>query len=141
MDKPDKTNTAAQSDSGNLDTQLLQRIQAEQACLAAVSTRLKVELARYNFSAPVAALNGGLHNLQLRIDDFDGNQSLYGEWHDNQGHCKGSLLIHGSGQVYAELDVLQDHPTDKKWYVESVTCWGPTEGLKCELGLLPALTD
>lgn len=126
---------------GNLDTQLVQRIKAEEAAIAAVVARLKEELARWGFSAQAEALEGGLHNTQLRIDDFDGNQSLYGEWHDSLGQCKGSLLIHGSGQVYAELDVLQDHPTKSKWYVESVTCWGLASALNAELGLLPALTD
>lgn len=126
---------------GNLDTQLVQRIKAEEASVAAVVVRIKEELARFGFSAQAAALEGGLHNTQLRIDDFDGNQSLYGEWHDSLGQCKGSLLIHGSGQVYAELDVLQDHPSKPQWYVESVTCWGLASALNAELGLLTALTD
>ena len=86
-------------------------------------------------------LGRGMHNQQLRIDDFDGNQSLYAEWQNTDGHCLGSLLIHGTGQVYAELDVLQDHPTNRKWFVESVTCWGGSDALNCELGLLPALAD
>ena len=128
-------------DTGNLDSQLVQRLQAEQAKIAEVEQRLQAELARYGFDEQLAVLTGGLHNQQLRTDSFDGNQSLYAEWHNASGHCQGSLLIHGNGQVYAELDVLKDHPTNRKWFVESVTCWGLSGALNSELGLLPALVE
>lgn len=124
-----------------MDAQLQQRVAAEQATIAAVEARLRAELSRYGFLTQMEVLGRGMHNQQLRIDDFDGNQSLYAEWQNTDGHCLGSLLIHGTGQVYAELDVLQDHPTNRKWFVESVTCWGGSDALNCELGLLPALAD
>ena len=116
-------------------------VAAEQATIAAVEARLRAGIVPLWLLTQMEVLGRGMHNQQLRIDDFDGNQSLYAEWQNTDGHCLGSLLIHGTGQVYAELDVLQDHPTNRKWFVESVTCWGGSDALNCELGLLPALAD
>ncbi|HMY38913.1 MAG TPA: hypothetical protein PK011_06280, partial [Marinagarivorans sp.] len=60
-----------------MEAQLQQRVQAEQDTIAAVEARLRAELARYGFLTQMAVLGQGMHNQQLRIDDFDGNQSLY----------------------------------------------------------------
>ncbi len=120
---------------------LEQRLAAEQETIAQVQLLMKTELARYGFHHVQEIAASRLRNLQLRRDDFDGNQSLYGEWHDALGQRFGSLLIHGGGQVYAELDVLQAHPTKSKWFVESITLWGRSGALKSDLNLLPALND
>ncbi len=118
-----------------------QRYLDEQPTIEQIQQLVKRELERYGFNHLQEVVASNLCNQQLRVDDFDGNQSFYGEWHDQQGRCLGSVLIHGGGQVYAELDILKQHPTNYKWFVESVTVWGRCPALKSDLSLLPALND
>ncbi|MDP3332876.1 MAG: hypothetical protein Q8S55_13000 [Methylococcaceae bacterium] len=39
--------------------------------------------------------------------------------------------------LYAEYDVVKQHPGKAKWFVESVTAWGNGENIKAEPKLLP----
>jgi len=76
---------------------------------------------------------------EIRKDPFDGSESFYGEWRDKHGAALGSIVIHAAGNAYAEYDVICQHPTDSRWFVEATTAWGQRRALKSELRLLPAI--
>jgi hypothetical protein len=46
------------------------------------------------------------------------------------------VILHQDGKIFAELDVLQPHPTKTKFYVEGVNAWGSLNNLRAELKLL-----
>lgn len=115
------------------------RLNAERATLESVWTALRQTLARQGFRDAMSAIPRRLSRCELRRDAFDGSESFYGEWRTEEGKLQGSVLIHAVGQVFAEFDVLRPHPTDRRWFVEAVTAWGPRHAIKSELKLLPVL--
>ena len=76
-------------------------------------------------------------NFTLNRDPFSQQDSLEGSWTNQHGIKIGSMLFHGDGSFFAEYDVVQPHPTKKKWFVEAVTAWGNAAGIKSEARLLP----
>lgn len=80
-----------------------------------------------------------LAQYSLRIDPFDSSETLFGIWRDQHGNQTGEIQVHSSGRVYAEADVVRNHPKDGRWFVEAVTAWGNSDDIKTELRLLPAL--
>lgn len=76
---------------------------------------------------------------KLNIDPFDRSETLTGTWRNTTGEKLGELLIRGDKGVYAEFDVIRNHPSDVRWFVEAVTAWGSLENMKSELRLLPAI--
>jgi hypothetical protein len=65
---------------------------------------------------------------------------LIGTWKNAQGQCVGRLVFHCDGSFFAEYDVVQQHPTDRRWFVEAVNAWGKHETIKVEPRLLPAIS-
>ena len=78
-------------------------------------------------------------HCELREDPYDHSQSLYAEWRTAGGGYRGSILVHGDGQAFAEFGVLLAHPRRPAWVIEAATAWGRRGALKSELRLLPAL--
>ncbi|MEW5756135.1 MAG: hypothetical protein AB1810_07500 [Pseudomonadota bacterium] len=74
-------------------------------------------------------------------DPYSGEISLHGEWRDAGGMLCGSLDYRGDGTFYLEHDVLQPHPTDRRWIIEAITAWGTVENLKLEPRLMAALAE
>lgn len=72
-------------------------------------------------------------------DPFSGLDSLVGIWTNARGHRIGEIKIHGNGSFYAEYDVTRPHPSNRRWFVESVVAWGRGRIIKTEAKLLPAL--
>lgn len=72
-------------------------------------------------------------------DPFSGELGLTASWTDPHGHRIGTLRFHGDGSFYAEFDVAEPHPTDRRWFIEAVTAWGRDGVIKSEPRLLPAL--
>lgn len=72
-------------------------------------------------------------------DPFSGLDSLVGIWTNPRGHRIGEIRIHGNGSFYAEYDVTRPHPTNSRWFVESVVAWGRGRIIKTEPKLLPSL--
>lgn len=75
----------------------------------------------------------------LQMDPYDQCEVLSGQWRDSSGNLQGEIRVRESGQVYAEVDVIRNHPKDVRWFVEAVTAWGSSTDLKTELRLLPAV--
>ena len=110
-----------------------------QALLDQVRDTLRDELTRKGIDLEAKGVPADVNHCELRKDSFDGTQPFYAEWHDANGRKLGEITVHASGEFFAEFDVLQDHPTDKRWYVEAVTAWGRPGVVKSELRLLAAL--
>lgn len=75
----------------------------------------------------------------IERDPFDGSETLHGVWRDKKGNKIGEIQVRDNDSVYAEVDVIRNHPTDGRWFVEAVTAWGKKTDIKTELKLLPAV--
>lgn len=125
--------------SVNLDA----RIKSAQPQAAAVCAELNRQIIKLGFpedSANVALDERMQYSLQR--DTLTGQDSLLGVWmNPTSGYRQGSMLFHADGSFFAEYDVLQPHPTKRKWVVEAVTVWGKGDDIKGDPRLLPALED
>ncbi len=74
-------------------------------------------------------------------DPYSGETTLHGEWRDVGGPLRGSLDYRADGTLYLEYDVLQPHPTDKRWIIEAITAWGSVDNLKVEPRLMAAVEE
>ncbi len=72
-------------------------------------------------------------------DPYSGEESLIGIWKNPKGRRIGEIKFHADGSFYAECDLALAHPSDARWFVESVTAWGKGDTIKAEAKLLPAL--
>lgn len=75
-------------------------------------------------------------HYEWHTDPFDQSQNLTGVWRDARGDQVGQIQVMADGRIYAELDVICNHPTDRRWFVEAVTAWGSEDRIKTELRLL-----
>ncbi len=64
--------------------------------------------------------------LEFKVvkDPADGSECLSGSWLNKHGHRIGCFQLNGNGSFFSEYDVVMNHPTDKRWFVEAVTAWG-----------------
>jgi len=86
---------------------------------------------------PPIAVDGLSYREQR--DPYSGEVSLLGEWRTASGRLCGNLSYRADGSLYVEHDVLQPHPTDKRWIIEAITAWGTPDNLKLEPRLMLAL--
>lgn len=122
-----------------LDPALQQRKLAERATLEEVRDALRSELARNGIEQALGAVPNDVQFCEIRKDVVDGSEAFYGEWWDANDRKVGSVIVHATGEFFAEYDVLIGHPTDRRWFVEAVTAWGRPGVVKAELRLLAAL--
>lgn len=78
-------------------------------------------------------------SFSLISDPYDGSEVLLGHWRDKHGAQQGEIQVRVDNSVYAEVDVIRDHPKDARWFIESVTAWGSLSNIKTDLRLLPAV--
>ncbi len=62
--------------------------------------------------------------FKVVVDPADGSECLSGDWLNPAGYRIGTFQLNGNGSFFAEHDVVQPHPTDKRWFIEAVTAWG-----------------
>jgi len=75
--------------------------------------------------------------FEMQRDPASGEFSLVGTWKNAQGQHVGSIIFHCDGTFFAEYDVVEQHPTDQRWFVEAVSAWGKNDTIKSEPRLLP----
>jgi hypothetical protein len=75
--------------------------------------------------------------FELQRDPASGQSSLVGIWRDANGQRVGSIIFHCDGSFFAEYDVVEPHPQDRRWFVEAVNAWGKNNTIKSEPRLLP----
>ena len=122
-----------------MDAAVAQRLAAAAPLFAEVWQALAACLQAAGVEQPLAEAGTPPARSELREDPYDHSRSLYAEWRTAAGAYRGSILVHGDGQAFAEFDVLRPHPRKPLWMVEAVTAWGRLGALKSELRLLPAL--
>jgi len=131
--------TEAQSEPAS--TALQQTVSA--AADAADAFFARVEQVRQQLLLPVEQLgltlkgiDQPLCDVEDRRDPYDGSVTTFGFWRDPNGDLLGSIQVEHSGRVYAEYDVIANHPEKPGWFIESVCVWGTRDQLAAELQLL-----
>lgn len=76
----------------------------------------------------------------LSPDPMNGKNSLKGTWRNVKGQKCGEIVFHADGTFYAEYDVVREHPTNRRWFVEGITAWGNDSVVKAEPKLLPVIS-
>lgn len=124
-----------------LEADLSERLEALRPRGEAILTRLHDEIRRLGFEpATTPERLFGSAEFRLVKDPFSGEIGLHGVWRNVHGERTGAIQLHGDGSFFAELDVAQPHPTDRRWFVEAVTAWGRDQLIKSEPRLLAAIS-
>ncbi|MAD47673.1 MAG: hypothetical protein CMI02_20035 [Oceanospirillaceae bacterium] len=96
---------------------------------------LKQTLADIKITLP--GLDADFSDMENRADPFDGSVTLFCHWRDPHNNLIGSVQVHDSGRIFAEYDVIQNHPTKPGWFIEAVSVWGDDTALRSELRMMP----
>ncbi|QWF71129.1 hypothetical protein KEF85_01120 [Methylomonas paludis] len=96
-------------------------------CIAKLGFPLELKLPSPEFDAAV---------FHLVVDPYTQSQDLTGYWYDTAKQRIGQIKFYGDGSFYAEYDVVQPHPTKKRWFVEAINAWGKLDNIKVEAKLL-----
>jgi len=116
---------------------LQQQVEAVRPIANALCERLRVEAAKLGFPTEGLSIGGpDTAVYRLERDPVSGSDSLLGEWLDERGYRIGMLLFHGDGSFFAEHDVVRQHPTDPRWFVEAVNAWGREGVIRAEPRLI-----
>ncbi|MGZ8217793.1 hypothetical protein [Methylomagnum sp.] len=110
---------------------------------AAICERLQGEIAKLDFP-PDQIPRPPVYDearFETQNDPFSGAETLCGTWTLPNGQKAGEIKLHADGSFYAEYDVVLPHPTDARWFVESVVAWGRDDVIKSEVKLLSALGE
>lgn len=86
----------------------------------------------------IPTINFSDADFALATDPFTQKQALKGIWYGANQLKVGEIIFQVDGSFYAEYDVVQPHPTDKRWFVEAITAWGQEGNIKTDASLLPA---
>lgn len=123
------------------EVSLADRLEQARPKAEALCMRLEAEIRKLGFpeSASRPRPLFSLAVFQVVKDPYTGDENLHGTWHGSHGYRIGGIQLHGDGSFYAEFDVGEPHPTDKRWFVEGVAAWGRDEVVKSEPKLLAAL--
>ena len=78
--------------------------------------------------------------FEIQRDPASGQTSLVGTWRDTNGQRVGSIIFHYDGSFFAEYDVVEQHPRERRWFVEAVNAWGKNNSIKAEPRLLPTIS-
>lgn len=116
---------AVAADTSALEAERISRArQAMKEALAAIKIQLP-------------GVDSDFTDTESRTDPFDDSVTLFCHWRDKYGNLTGSLQIHESGRIFAEYDVIQNHPEKAGWFIEAVSVWGDDDDLRSELRLIP----
>lgn len=119
----------------SLETSIKQHaLQGEVICQAIIDAIGKTGLETQKFS-----INFNELDFSFIKDPFDGRMSLRGDWRDQRGYSKGSIIFYPDGNFYAEYDVIKPHPLKKQFFIEAMTAWGKGDEIKTEARLMEVL--
>lgn len=85
----------------------------------------------------IPAIDFNAASFELDTDPYTQKQALQGKWYLDKHRKVGEIIFHVDGSFYAEYDVVQPHPKDKRWFVEAMTAWGNEGNIKTDARLLP----
>lgn len=117
---------------------LIEHVDAKRAFGKAVCQRISENIARLGFSVQtqLSLPNFDAAEFSLVTDPFTQSQDLVGYWYSAGKQRIGQIKFHGDGSFYAEYDVVQPHPSKKRWFVEAINAWGQQDNIKTEAKLL-----
>lgn len=121
------------------ESNLQAHIEQKQALGEKICNALLSEISKLGF-ADKGFDNISFNALSFNLihDSFAKYDSLEAKWIGKQNNRVGSIVFHGDGSFFAEYDVVQPHPTDKRWFIEAIEAWGNESSIKTELKLLLA---
>ena len=126
--------------STNNNDKLALRLNFEQGALEDVWQSLCLKLRQSGVESELnTSITPQSASYTLLPDPVDKTETLVGTWRDKQGNKKGEIQIREDGGIFAEIDIICNHPTDKRWFIEAITAWGNTGNIITELKLLPAV--
>jgi hypothetical protein len=121
-----------------MDALVQQRLDSVQPLLAELTRLFQQQLEKIGFEPAQVTLHSPEQaSYKLQTDPSNGEQALVGDWLDERGFKKGSLIFHADGSFYVEQDVAHAHPLRKSWFVEALNAWGKADQIKVEARLLP----
>ncbi len=102
-----------------------------------ILTQLQKEVIKLGFASDALILKQPEEAIyRLEKDPYNGQDCLIGDWRDDKGTKTGSLQFNSEGIFFVEQDIIQPHPTDKRWFVEAVNAWGTKKEIKSEARLI-----
>lgn len=124
-----------------MDAKLRARIEQTAPLAHAICRALREEVEKLGFEADSVPI-GDPDRAEYRLsrDPASGADSLLGEWRDSRGHKQGELTFHADGSFYAEYDVVRNHPSNGRWFVEAVNAWGRDREIRAEPRLMPMVS-
>jgi len=87
-----------------------------------------------------AGLDFSRCHITQEQDHLSGDTLVTGFWLGKDGVQFGHFIRQANGILFAECDVLQNHPLNPAMYIEAMEVWGTSDKLKYDLRLLPALS-
>ena len=122
------------TEAGEIATQ----IEAKRSFGLAVCDKIALVIAKLGFPDSIALSLPLFENAQFHLvtDPYTQSRDLIGYWYNEGKQRVGQIRFHGDGSFYAEYDVVQPHPTKKKWFVEAINAWGQQDNIKAEAKLL-----
>lgn len=118
-----------------IETDLIARCREEEDSLTEVRCVLRNQLLRSGLDD--IDVPRQLQSARLVKDPKNGTTSLVGEWRRHSGVI-GTVVIHESGELFAELGVRKPSPQDPQLRVDSVVAFGAPGALQAELRMAPA---
>lgn len=119
-------------------TPIAQHIAAKRDFGMTVCQRIAENIAKLGFALQtnINLPNFDTAEFSLVTDPFTQSQDLVGYWYSAGKQRIGQIKFHGDGSFYAEYDVVQPHPSKKRYFVEAINAWGQQDNIKTEAKLL-----
>jgi hypothetical protein len=118
---------------------LTQRITETSSLAHAICRAMQEEVAKLGLG-DVRVGEPGNAVFRLSTDPASGQDSLLGEWRNQQGQKTGELTFHADGTFYAEFDVIRAHPKNGRLFVEAVNAWGRDSDIRAEPRIMPMVS-
>ncbi len=102
--------------------------EARRAQGEAVLAALRAEAAKWGVD--LGGLSWEIARFDSQRDPSSGEEALLARW--SLGDRRGQMTLRADGHVFAECDLLVDHPKKPAFWIEAVTAWGVLPLLKSE---------
>jgi len=114
-------------------------IESHQEIGQSICKKLIAEMIGLGFKPSEIELQPDYSTAQFEVvkDPYTGDKNLLANWYDQQKLRVGQLQFQSNGSIYTEYDVVKNHPSKPRWFVEAVTAWGKPEAVKTEAKLIP----
>jgi len=121
-----------------INNEIAQQIDAKRAFGIAVCDKIARSIAKLGFPENTAPKPPHFDAavFSLITDPYNQSQNLAGFWYDAQQQRIGQIKFNSENGVYAEFDVVQNHPSKPGVFIEAINAWGQPDNIKVEAKLL-----